>query len=270
MRLIACSPLLVLVLTACGERAAAPAPAPAVQTPPTAVVETPPAAAGQDSRPAPSAPVDERFSETREGWRADFTLRLPALPQHAAKGLHRACTAWLFQGLATPRATMAESGEAALAALIGDGARPTSAPDPWYCERAVVATHYGRGWLALRRSETSFAGGAHPNSRVEALIVDSEAVRALTLDEVVPPDRQAELRLILARELRRIRGLPADGPLTSEVASDADLPIPLPLLSDEGARFVWNPYEIGPYSDGAFEVAVPLAQMRAFLANDPW
>ena len=269
MRLITCCPILVLVLAACGERAAPPA---TTATPPAApaAVETTPAPVSPASRPAPAAPVDERFSEAREGWRADFTLRLPALPQHAAKGLHRACTAWLFQGLATPRATMAESGEAALAALIGDGARPTSAPDPWYCERAVVATHYGRGWLALRRSETSFAGGAHPNSRVEALIVDSEAVRALTLDEVVPPDRQAELRLILARELRRIRGLPADGPLTSEVASDADLPIPLPLLTDEGARFVWNPYEIGPYSDGAFEVAVPLAQMRGFLINDPW
>jgi len=215
-------------------------------------------------------PIDEHFAATRDGWRADFTLRLPALPQAASKGMRRACTAWLFQGLAAPRGTMAETGEAALTALVADGARPTTSTEPWYCERSVVATHFGRGWLALRRSDVSFAGGAHPNSRVESMIVELDGVRALDLDEVVPPERQGELRQLLARELRRIRGLSSDGPLTSEVATDADLPIPLPLLTDEGARFVWNPYEIGPYSDGALEIALPAVQMRPFLANDPW
>ncbi len=260
MRRFLCLP--VLLLAACGPEAAGPRasarvdpPAPSAQPP--AVSQT------------PAEPIDERFATTRDGWRVDYHLRLPSLPPDTTRRLRRACTAWLFQGLAEARPTLAESGEAALATLIADGGKPAGG-EPWYSERAVVATLQGGGWLALRRSERSFAGGANLTARVESLILELDGVRALTLDEVVPAERQADLRLLLARELRRVRGLPAEGPLTSLVASEAELPIPVPLLSAEGARFVWNPYEIGPLSDGAYEVSLSVGQVRAALAVDPW
>ena len=217
----------------------------------------------------PPGPVDERFTDTRDGWRVDYRLRLPALPADTAKRLRFACNAWLFQGLAQPRASLNESGAAALATLIADGGKP-SGGDAWYSERSVVATHQGGGWLALRRSERSFAGGATPTTRVEGLIVELAGVRALTVDEIVPLDRQAGLRLALAAAIRRERKLPAEGPLTSEVANDAELPIPVPLLSAEGAQFVWNPYEIGPLADGAYEVTLPSESLREAFAVDPW
>lgn len=266
MRRLACLPL-VLCIAACGPGAPSTSSArvevPAAQTAP-AVVSAP--------APAPAAlvaPIDERFATTREGWRVDYHLRLPALQPEQVKGLRHACTAWLFQGLATPRPTLAASGEAALAALIADGGKPDGT-GPWFSERAVVAMHQGGGWLALRRSESSCAGQPHANSRIESLIIKLAGVRALTLDEVVPPERQGGLRLLLAAELRRSRGLPADGPLTSEIASDAELPIPVPLLNAQGARFLWNPCEIGPYSDGEYEVVLSAAQVRGFLAVNPW
>lgn len=268
MRRLLCLP--VLLLAACGPesapgpRATARVEAPAASGQPPATTDQPPAASQ-----TPAEPIDERFATTRDGWRVDYHLRLPALPAETTKGLRRACTAWLFQGLAAARPTLAESGEAALATLIVDGGKPTGG-EPWYSERAVVSTLQGGGWLALRRSERSFAGGETATARVESLILELDGVRALTLDEVVPPERQEALRLQLARELRRVRGLPADGPLSSVVASDAELPIPVPLLSAEGARFVWNPYEIGPLSDGAYEAVLATEQVRAALAVDPW
>jgi hypothetical protein len=274
MRRLLCLPVLLLV--ACGPEAA-PGPRASARVEPPAASSQQPAASGQQpatssqaaAPAAPSDPIDERFATTRDGWRVDYHLRLPALPADTTKRLRRACTAWLFQGLADARPTLAESGEAALTTLIADGGKPAGG-EPWYSERAVVTTLQGGGWLALRRSERSFAGGATTTARVESLILELDGVRALTLDEVVPPERQDALRLQLARELRRVRGLPADGPLTSVVASDAELPIPVPLLSVEGARFVWNPYEIGPLSDGAYEVALTVGQVRTALAVDPW
>ena len=279
MRRLLCLP--VLLLAACGpETARVESPAAGGQPPSAssqapATSSQPPATSGQQpaatsqAPAAPAEPIDERFATTRDGWRVDYHLRLPALPAETTKRLRRACTAWLFQGLAEVRPTLAASGEAALATLIADGGKPTGG-DPWYSERAVVATLQGGGWLALRRSDRSFAGAANTTARVESLVIELDGVRALTLDEVVPPDRQAALRLQLAREFRRVRGLPADGPLTSAVASDAELPIPVPLLAAEGARFVWNPYEIGPLSDGAYEVSLTAEQVRAALAVDPW
>ncbi len=267
MRRLLCLP--VLLLAACGPEARVEPPAASDQRP--AASDQRPAASGQQpaAGQTPAEPIDERFATTRDGWRVDYHLRLPALPADTTKRLRRACTAWLFQGLAEARPTLAESGEAALGTLIADGGKPEGS-EPWYSERAVVTTLQGGGWLALRRSERSFAGGATTTARVESLILELDGVRALTLDEVVPPERQEALRLQLARELRRVRGLPADGPLSSVVASDAELPIPVPLLSAEGARFVWNPYEIGPLSDGAYEAVLATEQVRAALAVDPW
>lgn len=266
--------LSVLLLAACGGRdagAGAPAgPGSEVRGPAPAAAAAPgePAASVAPAAPAPPEPpaaaVDERFADTRGAWRVDYHLRLPAQPATAQRRLRHACTAWLFQGLAQPRASVAESGEAALATLVADGGAEGGAS-----VRTVLATHQGGGWLALCRTDSSSAGGVALNRR-EGLIVELPEVRALTLDEIVPPERQDELRATLALGIRRTRGLPADGPLTATIASDAELPIPVPLLTAAGALFVWNPYEIAPAADGAYEVELPVAQVRALLAVDPW
>ena len=214
--------------------------------------------------PRSSEATDERFATTRDGWRVDYRLRLPAVTPAQAKRLRRACIAWLFQGQAAPRPTVAASGEAALATFIADGGAGSGSER--FSERSVEATHRGGGWLALCRRERSSSGG----NRSEALIVELDDVRALTLDEIVPPARQAGLRLLLAAELRRSRNLPASGPLTTDVASDTDLPIPVPLLSADDARFVWNPGELSPVSDGAYEAMLTSAQLRGVFAVELW
>lgn len=264
----------VLALSGCGERPPAAASAPAAPTAASAGgAPSAPAAAAESAPPARpgamSAAVSDRFAAEEAGWRVAFRLELPPLPEASARRIRRACEAWLFQGLVAPRATFAESAAEAHRLLIADTPH-VGAADTWYAERAVIATRLGGGWLALSRSDSSFAGGAHANTKLEGLVVQVDEVRALTLDEVVAPERQPALRRLLAGELRTLRKLPADGPLTSEIATDDDLPIPLPVIGDAGARFVWNPYEIAPYSEGAFEVSLPAAQVGAFLARNPW
>lgn len=256
--------IIAAALAGCGDRPAAAAPAPSADGP------SAPAAAAPAPPPAPPAPpVDEHYEADASGWRVSFRLALPELPEPSARRVRRACEAWLFQGLVAPRATFAETAAEAHRLLVADTPHP-GAGDPWFAERAVVAAHLGAGWLALGRSDSSFAGGAHGNAKTEGLVVDVAEVRALTLDEVVPPERQPALRALLAREFRRARQLPADGPLTSEIAADADLPIPLPLIEAGGARFVWNPYEIAPFGEGAFEVRLAAEALRPLLARDPW
>jgi hypothetical protein len=267
----------ILALAGCGDRAAGVASAPAQKIPAgtASAVAAPRASAPPAPAPAapapvapPSAPVDDRFAADESGWRVAFQLTLPALPEASAHRVHRACEAWLFQGLIVPRGTFAESAQEAHKLLITDN--PHAGNDPWYAERAVVATHLGGGWLALSRSDSSFAGGEHPNSRLEGLVVQVDEVRALTLDEVVQPDQQPALRRLLALALRQARNLPADGPLTSVITTDDELPIPLPIIQTDGARFVWNPFEIAPFSEGAFEVVLSAAQLRPLLIANPW
>lgn len=266
--------LLVAICAGCGDRAGGTAPGATDRAPETAAVPaTAAAAAGTAAPPAPpkppAPPVDDRFAAEESGWRVAFALSLPELPESSARRVRRACEAWLFQGLVTPRSTFAASAAEAHRLLISDTPH-TGAGEAWFAERSVVATHLAAGWLALARNDSSFAGGAHGNAKTEGLVVDLADVRALTLDEVVPPEHQPALRALLAQEFRRERQLPADGPLTSEIAADADLPIPLPILDATGARFVWNPYEIAPYSEGAFTVRLPADALRGLLARNPW
>lgn len=262
--------LAVIACAGCGGRPQASAAPPAPSPVAAAEAATAPVAAPS----APAAPpvmapaVDERFALDEAGWRVSFHLALPALPEPAARKVRRACEAWLFQGLVAPRGDFAESAREAHRLLVSD--TPHAGTDPWYAERAVLATRLGGGWLALSRSDGSFAGGERANAKLEGLVVEVDGVRALELDEIVPAERQPDLRRLLAQELRRQRQLPASGPITSVVASDDELPIPLPIIGDAGARFVWNAYEIAPAADGAFAVELPAAQLKPLFARDPW
>lgn len=262
----------ILTLAGCGDRAPGAAPAasgPAAKPSTSAAQASAPAAPAKPAAPSvPAKPVDDRFAADESGWRVSFQLALPSLPETSAHRVRRACEAWLFQGLIVPRGSFAESAQEAHKLLMTDN--PHAGADPWYAERAVVATHVGGGWLALSRSDSSFAGGEHPNSRLEGLVVQIDEVRALTLDEVVLPEQQPVLRRLLALGLREARKLPAEGPLTSVIATDDDLPIPLPVIHADGARFVWNPFEIAPFSEGSFEVVLSAAQLRPLLAANPW
>jgi hypothetical protein len=267
MRLASCCCLL-LALAACGERTAAPQADTPLRLEGMPAEPAPTPAAAPAAPPVVAAAVSDRHAAEAAGWRTAFELRLPALAEPAARRVRRAAEAWLFQGLVEPRASFAETAAEAQRILAADAPHP-GAGDPWYCERAVVATRLGGGWLALARSERSSAG-AGASERIEGMVVAVDEVRALTLDEIVPPERQEALRAILAGELRRARGLPADGPLTELIASDAELPIPQPLIDDEGARFVWNAYEIAQREAGAFTVRLAAERLRPLLAADPW
>jgi hypothetical protein len=262
--------LILLALAGCGDRPAPaieapPSPAPAAAAIPAERTPAPPAA-----REALSEAVADSYTMTADGWRVAFALSLPALPAAKARTLRRACEAWLFQGLISPRGDFAASAAEAHRLLIQDTPRGAAEGEPWYSERAVSARLLGAGWLSLERDWKEYAGGAHANQRSEGLLVEIAAGRALTIDEVIPADRIDALRALLARELRRVRGLPPDGPLTSAIASDAELPIPMPVLTVDGAVFTWNAYEIGPFSDGAYRAALPAEAVRGLLARDPW
>jgi hypothetical protein len=266
--------LLILALASCGDRPvtvsqAAPATAATASVPvgAPAPVQTPPESAAAPEAVAEA--VADSYSRNADGWRVSFVLNLPALPAAKARTLRRACEAWLFQGLVSPRGDFAASAAEAHRLLVQDTPRGAEG-EPWYSERAVHARLVGAGWLSLERDWKEFAGGAHANQRSEGLLVEIAAGRALTIDEVVPADRVDALRALLARELRRVRGLPPDGPLTSAIASDAELPIPMPVLTTDGAVFTWNAYEIGPFSDGAYRATLPAAAVRGLLARDPW
>lgn len=268
----------ILALAACGEAArpdtAAPVPKTLEGMPPAVASPASPAAAPAlpAAEPAtPSQALDVRYAQEHDRWRLALTLELPPLPGGSARRIRHACEVWLFQGFTAPGPEgFAPAAKAAHDRLIAESPVPAdTATAPWYDERTVSGTQLGP-WLSLARSMHSYGGGAHPNDRIDGLVVEIDSARALMLDEIVPADRQAALRATLAAALRSAKGIPAGQPLTSDIQKDEDLPIPVPLLSKDGARFIWNRFDIASYADGEFSVSLAPEQMRGVLAVDPW
>jgi hypothetical protein len=255
--------LVPLILgTGCADQTRPPASLP----PPPLVLEGMPESAARPT-PAAAAPVDERFVRERAGWRTSFRLALPALDEPAAHRIRRAAQHWLFQDFEVLPGGVAASGAAALDKLVIEQAVPAGGARA--LERAVIGVRIGP-WLSLVRTlnEPGRDGGA--SVREDALIVEAANGSALTVDEVVPPVRQAALRSALAAALRSARKLAVGAPLSSGLASDQELPIPLPSLTASGARFVWNPSDLATAAEGAFAVELPRDAVRSLLVLDPW
>lgn len=278
---------LVLSAGCAAPRPASAAPAPAAPAPPPAAAlpAVPAPAAAQPSAPTPAAaparapaaasagvlspPVAAQSVHAADGWAVAFSLDLPALPAAIAAPVRRLCEGWLFQGLVAPEGDFDGAARAALALLVRDSPAPAGAAGAFYCRRAIRARHHDLGWLSLERTWEEAAGGA-ASLRTEGIIVDLDGIRPLPLDEIVDAERQGALRRLLATALRRQLGLPDAAPITSAVADDTALPVPVPVLTGSGAVFVWNAFEIAEGDRGAFRVELPADALRGLLVRDPW
>lgn len=250
----------LLIAAGCGAD-----PRPALPPPPLVLEGMPPAVAAP-AKPAPpgAAAVDDRFAREQDGWRATFRLSLPALSEPAGRRCHRAALSWLFQDFEVLPGGVAASGAAALTRLVAEHPSRDGVSAAGTLDRAVVGVRVG-ALLSLTRTLSERTGNGGPVVREEALIIDAFSGKALDLDAVVPPARQAALRETLVAALRRSRA-----PAAGERELPIPLPIPLPTLDDDGARFVWNPSELADAGEGAFVVELPRDSVRGLFAIDPW
>ena len=101
---------------------------------------------------------------------------------------------------------------------------------------------------------TDFTGGAHSNSTTRALVFDVTDGSPVTLDDLFVPDFNDVLTEILNRHVAES--------LSEEDIEDLFEPTVSPtgnyILTSDSITFIYNPYEIGPYSIGTPSVSVPI------------
>jgi hypothetical protein len=132
--------------------------------------------------------------------------------------------------------------------------------------------------IMLTKTTESYLGGAHPNSSIESFVIDPDAVKRLTLDDIF--GNREELRSLLEAELRRKNQLPEGAPLSEAGFFTDRIELPENFFLAEKApenpsgrqagnspfmHFLWNTYEIAPYAMGAIEVALPLEELSPFF-----
>lgn len=113
---------------------------------------------------------------------------------------------------------------------------------------------------------SGYSGGAHPESGVTGLVFDLLDGSQITLDDLFVPDFDETLGSLISAHLPE--SLPEGG--VEALFSDSVMPTGNFVLTGKSITFIYNPYEIGPYSLGAIHVSVPVKECIAagILAAD--
>jgi uncharacterized protein DUF3298 len=143
--------------------------------------------------------------------------------------------------------------------------------------RRSVAGHY----VAILRYDSSYAGGAHPNSYVDTILWDLDAkkrvsIRAFfkeTADNGPTMIAMAKIVRVAACAAKEKRGGSCDNPdeLTGITPTLLGLGPVTPAPSTEagksaGLAFHFSPYAIGAYAEGSYTVFVPWTDFKDYLS----
>lgn len=129
--------------------------------------------------------------------------------------------------------------------------------------------------VSLKGSWFSYTGGAHPNSGFNTLLWDVNAAEIARSDLLLPPGPgDAQVQTALCDGIRQARAGKGVGP-TDDVSMwpcpkwrDADFVLTPSSTPGKlgGFTFVFDPYSIGSYAEGPYEVTVPYAAIKGVLA----
>ncbi|MDR1099765.1 MAG: RsiV family protein [Treponema sp.] len=123
-------------------------------------------------------------------------------------------------------------------------------------------------WCILNREQSYYTGGAHGMTQENHYVVDLREPKRLTPEDIFTDPKDPDLYLLVQNALREYAGLEKNAPLSSGIFFE-DNPAPSAdfFLNRNGAGFHWDPYEIGPYSEGPIEVVIPWDRIRNFLTE---
>lgn len=163
---------------------------------------------------------------------------------------------------------------------IRNGVSPENMPS-WYNYEFEITSELEKGRDSLwnyRIATFQYTGGAHPNRWSKWVNIDAATGKPLDGKDVFAGADSAGIhRLILEKiialsnsrletdTITSIEGLRANG-----VLLDEDVYIPENfLMEDDGVEFLYNPYEIAPYSMGIFEFKIPDEDLSPYLKGKP-
>ncbi len=137
---------------------------------------------------------------------------------------------------------------------------PANPPDMAMPQNALTVTfdrvYVGPDYLSVELLITEYTGGAHPNTLYDGLAYDRATGRELSLDDALS---------ITGLSIGQLSAQ-ASSTLAQHMGSDYIFPdgtAPDPanfssfVISSSSVTFIFQPYEVGPYSAGPQEVSVP-------------
>ncbi|WP_022822601.1 DUF3298 and DUF4163 domain-containing protein [Hymenobacter norwichensis] len=125
--------------------------------------------------------------------------------------------------------------------------------------------------LSLGFFSYSYSGGAHGNYGTSAATFNAHTGQELHFKDIIRPDAQAQLSLLLEQAVRRTLKQPANVAL-DQFLFVKKMPVTYnAYLTSGGAVFIYTPYEIASYAQGEIRLFVPRKQLQPLLKSGlPW
>ena len=259
---VAC--LITLGLLACKREAPAPAPAP-VSPPPTSTLVTP--------APIPAAPLADVIETT-----SDYRIGI-SYPPSAAK----------YPGLVVELQRYTDAARADLLEAVKERKAGTDSGSPYELSLSFTEVLDSPSMFAVAADGSSYTGGAHGTPLIARFVWLPQAGRLLTASDLVPDAKswlpiaasvREQLLTALSQRVDADELAPAerlevvksasrmieDGTKPAAETFAMFEPVAAPSGKLRALRFVFAPYQVGPYSDGIQTVEVPASVLLPHVA----
>lgn len=173
----------------------------------------------------------------------------------------------------TTMPTMQVSADSFMAQYVSMRKEYPESPQYWYLELSVSANLDHPKIINLAAGNSSYMGGAHPNSYLEYYNISKETGDTLSLSNLFAAGYEKKLNELVDAAFRKANNLkPGDnlaekgGLFDNKIAFNYNW-----LINKDGSlTFYYNQYEIAPYARGPIEVTLTKADIAPLLApNSP-
>ncbi len=227
----------------------------------------PPAAPGAAAVVTPAAAAAPMAFESKTPW-ADVRLTLPDAIR-AQTDLHTRLYAEEVRRLRQ----FTEGAQGELTEAGADADRPK------YQKTITITAAAETGkLLSLKRTDFDYSGGAHPNTLMDGLLWDKALKRRVGIADLFGKgaDLTALDQALCSAINTAKRARVPDSASVTLGGKDFSCPraadTPFVLTPGDtpgkaaGLTFLIGPYQVGPYVEGAYEIAIPAAVFRSLLA----
>jgi len=113
--------------------------------------------------------------------------------------------------------------------------------------------------LSITEQANEYGGGAHGYYSIQILNIDTKKGEKITLDNIIEAEGKEELRQLILKKIEE------EGRLEDLFSTEDVTPTDNFYLDISGIGFVYNPYEIGPYVAGIFDIYINFNEIKHLL-----
>jgi hypothetical protein len=134
--------------------------------------------------------------------------------------------------------------------------------------RKIAIIHQNSEYVSFKLSGYDYTGGAHGNPFSQGLVFDKSEMIFLQLSDVLDTNHLKEVTQLLLNELKSQSSIPLDSNIENQgflISDELFFTSTNFFLKEEGLAFIYNPYEIAPYSSGATYLLLKYNQLKSWI-----